>query len=141
MPAGTTVPPTIGATATCPSRWRWYRKHFLIPQADAGKVLQLQFDGVFRDSQVWLNGQFLGSHPSGYTPFQYNITKVARYGSENVITVRVDPRRFEGWWYEGGGIYRHVYYTALDPLHVATWGTYVISDVRNGNRAAEPKPS
>ena len=107
----------------------WYRKHFSIPQSDAGKVLQLEFDGVFRDSQVWLNGQFLGSHPSGYTPFQYDITKTARCGSENVIAVRVDPRQFEGWWYEGGGIYRHVYYTATDPLHVATWGN--LRDLRS----------
>ncbi len=115
----------------------WYRKHFSIPQADAGKVLLLQFDGVFRDSQVWLNGQFLGRHPSGYTPFEYDVTKVARCGAENVLVVRVDPRHFEGWWYEGGGIYRHVYLAALDPLHVATYGTYVTSTVPNGKQGAD----
>jgi beta-galactosidase len=120
-----------------PVQMAWYRKPFFIPQADAGKALRLEFDGVFRDSQVWLNGQFLGSHPSGYTPFQYDITKVARCGGENVIAVRVDPRRFEGWWYEGGGIYRHVYYTAKDPLHVATWGTHVISELPEGNPNAD----
>ena len=91
----------------------WYRKHFVIPKSDADKILKLDFDGVFRDSQVWLNGQFLGRHPSGYTPFSYDITKVAKLGEENVIAVRVDPRESEGWWYEGGGIYRHVYLTAL----------------------------
>ncbi len=56
----------------------WYRKHFVIPQTDAGKTLQLEFGGIFRDSQVWLNGQFLGSHPSGYTPLHLDITKAAR---------------------------------------------------------------
>ena len=91
-----------------PVQLAWYRKHFVIPQSDEGKVLRLEFDGVFRDSEVWLNGRFLGRHPSGYTPFGFDISKTARYGAENVIVVRVDPRQFEGWWYEGGGIYRHV---------------------------------
>jgi beta-galactosidase len=114
----------------------WYRKHFAIPQSDQGKILQLEFGGVFRDSQVWLNGKFLGRHPSGYTPFSYDITKAARYGEDNIVTVRVDPRQFEGWWYEGGGIYRHVYFNAMAPLHVAPYGTYVISEVPNGNQGA-----
>src|ERR1035438_1791880 len=56
-----------------PVQMAWYRKRFIIPQSDEGKILRLEFDGVFRDSQVWLNGRFLGSHPSGYTPFQYDI--------------------------------------------------------------------
>lgn len=119
----------------------WYRKHFTIPQSDEGKIVQLTFDGVFRDSQVWLNGQFLGHHPSGYTPFYFDITRTARYGAENVLVVRVDPRHFEGWWYEGGGIYRHVSLTATDPLHVPTWGTYVISQYPMATRAPMPKPN
>ncbi|MGA7873414.1 MAG: sugar-binding domain-containing protein, partial [Candidatus Binatus sp.] len=114
----------------------WYRKHFFIPQSDADKILQLEFGGIFRDSQVWLNGQFLGRHPSGYTGFYYDITKAARCGQENVIVVSVDPRQFEGHWYEGGGIYRHVYFEAMSPLHVANWGTCVISKVADGNRGA-----
>jgi beta-galactosidase len=115
----------------------WYRKHFSIPASDQGKTLELQFDGVFRDSQVWLNGQFLGRHPSGYTGFAYDITKAAHYGGENVIAVRVAPQPFEGWWYEGGGIYRHVYFNALAPVHVARHGTYVTSEVPNGNQGAD----
>jgi beta-galactosidase len=114
----------------------WYRKHFFIPESQQGKILKLDFDGVFRDSQVWLNGQLLGRHQSGYTPFSYDITKVAKVGAENVIAVRVDPRKFEGWWYEGGGIYRHVYLTALAPVHVPQYGTYVISTVPNGDQGA-----
>lgn len=97
----------------------------------------MEFGGIFRDSQVWLNGQFLGSHPSGYVPLHLDITKAARCGADNVIAVRVDPRQFEGWWYEGGGIYRHVYYAAVDPLHVATWGTYVVSKVAGGDQGAD----
>jgi beta-galactosidase len=120
-----------------PVQMAWYRKHFVIPQSDEGKILRLQFDGVFRDSEVWLNGRFLGKHPSGYTPFGFDITQTARYGAENVLAVRVDPRQFEGWWYEGGGIYRHVSLTATDPLHVAAWGTYVASKVPNGDQGAD----
>src|SRR5207244_7923122 len=87
----------------------WYRKHFSILESDRGKILKLDFDGAFRDSEVWLNGESLGRHPSGYTPFSFDISKIARLGAENVIAVRVDPGQGEGWWYEGGGIYRHVY--------------------------------
>ena len=120
-----------------PINMAWYRKRFTIPQSAAGKILQLEFEGVFRDSQVWLNGRFLGSHPSGYTPFLFDITKNAQCGAENVIVVRVDPRQSEGWWYEGGGIYRHVALTATDPVHVATWGTYVTPKVPNGDQGAD----
>jgi beta-galactosidase len=115
----------------------WYRKRFVIPESDRDKILKLDFDGVFRDSEVWLNGQSLGRHPSGYTPFSYDITKVAKPGAENVIAVRADPRESEGWWYEGGGIYRHVYLTALSPLHLAQWGTHVVSIVPNGAQGAD----
>src|SRR5215472_1031424 len=78
----------------------WYRKRFTIPESDGGRILHLEFGGVFRDSQVWLNGQFLGRHASGYTGFYYDISKAARSGAENVIAVSVDPREREGWWYE-----------------------------------------
>ena len=115
----------------------WYRKHLTVPTLDAGRVLRLDFDGVFRDCEVWLNGIYLGRHPSGYAPFSCDISALARRGADNVITVRVDPRAFEGWWYEGGGIYRHVYLTSLAPLHVAQWGTCVVSTVKNGDQGAD----
>jgi beta-galactosidase len=123
--------------AYLPYKVAWYRKHLLIPASDQGKILRLDFDGVNRDSQVWLNGQFLGCHPDGYTPFSYDITGIAKPGADNIITVRVDPSQFEGWWYEGGGIYRHVHLTALPPLHVAQYGTYVVSTVPNGDHGAD----
>ncbi len=119
-----------------PFKPAWYRKHFTIPASAQGKILRLDFDGVFRDSEVWLNGQRLGQHSSGYTPFSYDITQIAKPGAENVITARVDPRQFEGWWNEGGGIYRHVWLTTLAPLHVAQYGTYVVSTVPNGDQGA-----
>ncbi|HEV2473941.1 MAG TPA: beta-galactosidase, partial [Chthonomonadales bacterium] len=105
----------------------WYRKRFTIPSADVGRRVWIDFDGIYRDSRVWLNGKFLGRHQSGYTGFRYDITKTVRYGGVNTLAVRVDPRMGEGWWYEGGGIYRHVWLNESDPLHVAPWGVYVAS--------------
>jgi beta-galactosidase len=111
----------------------WYRRHLQIPADAQGKILSLDFDGVYRDSQVYFNGQLLGEHQSGYTPFSYDITKLAKIGGDNLIAVRVDPRKFEGWWYEGGGIYRHVHLTALSPVHLQQWGVYVTSTVPGGD--------
>ena len=115
----------------------WYRKHLFIPASDRDKILRLDFDGIFRDSEVWLNGEYLGRHLSGYTPISYDITSIAKLDATNVIAVRVDPREGEGHWYEGGGIYRHVHLTTLVPLHVAQWGTYVTAVVPNGDQGAD----
>ncbi len=87
----------------------WYRKTFAIPASDEGRRISLEFDGVFRDSVVWVNGHRMGRHASGYTPFRYDITDQLNYGDENVVAVRVDATQYEGWWYEGAGIYRHVW--------------------------------
>ncbi len=104
-----------------------YRKEFEISADDEGKRMVIEFDGVFRNSTVWVNGTYVGNHPSGYTSFHYDITSILRYGAEgkNVVFVRVDATDTEGWWYEGAGIYRHVWLTKTDPLHVVHWGTYV----------------
>ncbi len=107
----------------------WYRKTFTLPASDQGHRLWIDFDGIYRNSQIWLNGHLLGTHPSGYTSFRYDITDAARYGGTNVLAVRADARGSEGWWYEGGGIYRHVWLNKSDPLHVAPWGTFVASTV------------
>ena len=103
----------------------WYRRGFELPAADEGKRIWLEFDGVYRNSDVWVNGHWLGHHWSGYTGFYYDITDAANVGGENVVTVRADADWDEGWWYEGGGIYRHVWLTKLDPLHIGHWGTFV----------------
>ena len=108
-----------------PTTNAWYRKTFTLPADDKGKSLWLDFEGVYRDSIVWLNGHYLGRHHSGYTSFRFDVTRFANCGGENVLAVFVDARRTEGWWYEGGGIYRHVWLTAAAPLHVAPWGVFV----------------
>jgi beta-galactosidase len=109
----------------------WYRKTISIPATDEGRRLWLEFDGVYRDSQMWLNGRFLGRHASGYTSFRYDISDFAKRGADNELVVRVDPRDFEGWWYEGGGIYRHTRLVSVAPTHVAPWGVRVISNVKD----------
>lgn len=104
----------------------WYRKSFDAPAEDLGKRIYLEFDGVFRNSTVWLNGHLLGTQPSGYISFRYDVTDVIDYGRANTVAVRVDARSFEGWWYEGGGIYRHVWLVKVNPLHVTPWGVFVV---------------
>ncbi len=114
----------------------WYRKSFHLSESDRGKALWVEFDGVYRDSTVWLNGVYLGHHPSGYTSFRYDLSDAAQYGDENVLVVRVGASRFEGWWYyEGAGLYRHVWLVKADPLHVAHWGTQVLSEVDLSSKA------
>ncbi len=115
----------------------WYRKEFQLSASDRGKAVWLDFEGVYRDAHVYLNGKLLGRHQGGYTPFRFDISKAAHFGGENVLAVHVDPTQFEGWWYEGGGIYRHVWLTVADPVHVLPWGVYVVSDVHN----IQSKPS
>jgi beta-galactosidase len=105
----------------------FYRKEFDIPETDKGKKITIEFDGIFRNSTVWVNGHIMGGHHSGYTPSNYDLTEVLRYGNEgkNVILVKVDASDFEGWWYEGCGIYRHVWLNKTDKLHVNRFGTFV----------------
>ncbi len=109
----------------------WYRKTFKIPSSDLGRHITVEFDGVFRDSQVWVNGFYLGRESSGYSGFAYDLTDYLNYGGDNVISVRVDASLEEGWFYEGAGIYRHVWLSKTAPLHVAQWGTYVTTEVKN----------
>ena len=111
----------------------WYRKRFLIPESDLGRSISIAFDGVFRNSIVWVNGHYLGTEPSGYAGFSYNITDYLDYGGENVIAVRADATMEEGWFYEGAGIYRHVWLNKTSPLHVAINGSFVTSTVNNSN--------
>jgi beta-galactosidase len=103
----------------------WYRRTFDIPAADLGRRIAVEFDGVFRDSIAWINGHRLGRHASGYTPFRYDLTDLLNYGGANVLAVRADATGYEGWWYEGAGIHRHVWLTKTAPLHVAPDGVVV----------------
>ncbi|HMC53999.1 MAG TPA: glycoside hydrolase family 2 TIM barrel-domain containing protein, partial [Gemmatimonadaceae bacterium] len=104
----------------------WYRKRFTIPKADSGRVVFVDFDGVYRNSEVWINDQYLGKRPYGYSSFRYELTPHLRYGSSNVIAVRVDnSQQPNSRWYSGSGIYRNVWLVTTDPVHVDHWGTYV----------------
>lgn len=96
----------------------WYRKHFHIPEEDEGKRIYFIFDGVYRNSRIILNNFFIKEHLSGYTGIVCDITDFVNYGGDNVISVRVDARQAEGWFYEGGGIYRHTYLLKTNDVHI-----------------------
>jgi len=123
--SGSTGPNTIG----------WYRHTFTLPSNYAGQALWLEFDGVYRNCLVWLNGHILGRNVSGYSSFYFDATQYANPGGTNVLVVRVDASRFEGWFYEGAGIYRHVWLTTENPVHVSEWGTYVATTSIVGSNA------
>ncbi len=107
----------------------WYRKALTIPASDRGRRIAVEFDGVFRNATVWFNGHYIGQEHSGYSGVRYDLTDYVNYGGPNELVVRVDASTFEGWFYEGAGIYRHVWLTKTAPLHVAPWGTFVTSAV------------
>ena len=111
--------------ASLPTPPAWYRKTFTLPASDSGKSVWIDFDGVYRDAKVYLNGQELGEHPGGYDSFRYDISRAAHFGGRNVLAVSVNPAHHEGWWYEGGGIYRHVWLNVASPVHIAPWGVFV----------------
>jgi len=103
----------------------WYRRAFTVPKADEGLRLALEFEGVFRDAMVWFNGHYIGRNLSGYSGFGYDITDYVAFGRKNVLTVRVDASQYEGWFYEGAGIYRHVWLIKHAPLHIPPYGVFV----------------
>ena len=107
----------------------WYRKSFFIPESDLGKRISVEFDGVHRNSIVWVNGFYVGTEHNGYTSFNYDITDYLNYGGDNVVAVRVDATQEEGWYYEGAGIYRHVWLLKTSPLHITRYGTFITTDL------------
>ena len=115
----------------------WYRRIVTISASAKGKRVWLDFGGVYRDAIVFVNGHYIDQHASGYTGFRLDITKVVAFGEKNTIAVFVDPRWFEGWWYEGGGIYRHVKLIVTNPLQVSPWGTFVNADVHGAIQSSQ----
>lgn len=104
----------------------WYRRLFPLNREDEGKRIYIQFDGVATQCVVWVNGHLLHRNFTGYTSFTVDITDVAQYGGLlNQISVYIDTSQFEGWWYEGAGIYRHVWLVKTPAVAVEPWGTYV----------------
>jgi beta-galactosidase len=137
---GTFTPTAEANHGSLPLANAWYRLQFPVSSNAQGRSAWLDFDGVYHNSMVWLNGHYLGNWYSGYAPFRYDVSKFILPGQTNVLAVHVDPHNDEGWWYEGGGIYRHVWLTTANPLHIAPWGTFVTSAVQgpdtNGNASA-----
>jgi beta-galactosidase len=107
----------------------WYRRVFEIPAADAGKRITIEFDGAYRETMVVFNGFYIGRHSGGYDPFQFDVTDFVYPGQKNVLLVRVDATLSDGWFYEGAGIYRHVWLVKTHPVHVKQWGTFVSAKV------------
>ena len=113
----------------------WYRTPIAVTSGDRGRRLWLEFDGVFRDAIIFVNGYAVHRNESGYAPFSVRIDDFVDYdGGPNIVTVRADATLGEGWFYEGAGIYRHVELVRADTLHIPQWGTFVRSEIK-GTRA------
>ncbi len=117
----------------------WYRRHLTVPASDWGKRISVQFDGIFRNSQVFINGHYVGGEPSGYATQVYNLTEYLNYGGDNILTVRADASMEEGWYYEGAGIYRDVWLVKTQPLHVVPFGTFISFDISENHQYATAK--
>lgn len=113
----------------------WYRKVFAVPDQAKGKIVTLQFDGVYMNADCWLNGHYLGSHPYGYTSFFFDISSRLNYGGENVVAVKVRNEGENSRWYSGSGIYRHVWLFYDDPVHLTPWGIQITTPVASEKTA------
>lgn len=112
----------------------WYRRAFDVPKEDEGRRIVVEFDGAFRSSLIFLNGYFIGRNDNGYAPFHFDVTDFVNYGGKNFLVVRVDASFGDGWFYEGAGIYRHVWLTKTDALHLGHCENYIRPAVK-GNAA------
>jgi beta-galactosidase len=122
--------PTGGAGGYFPAGIGWYRKSFHVPGEWKGKKMAVYFEGVYMNSEVFINGKSLGIYPYGYSSFSYDLTAYLNFGKENVIAVRVDnSQQMNSRWYSGSGIYRHVWMMVSDAVHVAQWGVAVSAPV------------
>jgi beta-galactosidase len=110
----------------------WYRRVFDLPGSDAGRRISIEFDSAYRETMVVFNGNYIGSHGGGYDSFDFDLTDFALPGAPNVLLVRVDATLSDGWFYEGAGIYRHVWLIKTAPVHVKKWGTLAAAKVRPG---------
>jgi beta-galactosidase len=108
----------------------WYRRTFEIPKSDLGRRIAVEFDGAFRSVLIFVNGCFVGRNDNGYAPFRFDLTDFLSYGEKNYIVARVDASFGDGWFYEGAGIYRHVWLTKTDALHLGKWESFVRAEVK-----------
>lgn len=119
--------PTKPQQGALPAGMGWYRKTFTLPESAKNKSIAIEFDGVFKNSEVFINGHSLGMRPNGYISFAYELSQYLNFGTQkNIIAVKVDnDAQPNSRWYTGSGIYRNVRLVASEKLHVAKWGTYV----------------
>ncbi|MDP3644227.1 MAG: glycoside hydrolase family 2 TIM barrel-domain containing protein [Bacteroidota bacterium] len=128
--------PGKGATGHVLGGTGWYRKTFTLDQSSEGKKVQILFDGVYMNSEVWINGQSLGVHPYGYTPFFYDLTPHLKpTGEPNILAVKVNNNGKNSRWYSGSGIYRHVNLIITGKVHIPVWGTFVSTPEVNTEKA------
>ena len=128
--------PTGGGGGFFPAGIGWYRKTFQAPDAWKTKKTAIYFEGVYMNSEVFINGKSLGVYPYGYSSFSYDLTPYLNFGKENVIAVRVDnSQQVNSRWYSGSGIYRHVWMMVTDPVHVAHWGVGITTPVVSAKKA------
>ncbi len=111
----------------------WYRKHFSVDKKDNGKRFELQFDGIYRNAEIWFNGFYVGTNFSGYVGNSYDVSDYVNFEGDNVIVIRVDATQYEGWFYEGAGIYRHVWLNVTDKVFIPNDGVFVHSKVNGKN--------
>jgi beta-galactosidase len=110
----------------------WYRRVFELPASDTGRRISVEFDGAYRETMVVFNGFYIGQHSGGYDPFSFDVTDFASPGAPNVLLVRVDATLSDGWFYEGAGIYRHVWLVKTAPVHVKKWGSLAGAQLQPG---------
>lgn len=123
-------------TGYLPGGIGWYRKTFEIPSSLVPKNIYIYFDGVYKNSEVWINDQYLGKRPNGYSSFYYDITRHLKKSGKNVMAVKVDHTDFaDSRWYTGSGINRNVYLIATDPVHIDIWGTTFTTPKVSAERA------
>jgi beta-galactosidase len=111
----------------------WYRKHFSVDKSKKDKRFELQFDGIYRNAAIWINGFYVGTNFSGYVGTNYDVTDYMNFEGENVIVIRVDATQAEGWFYEGAGIYRHVWLNITNPVYIPEDGLFVHAKVNGKN--------
>ena len=116
----------------------WYRKRFRLEEDDRGRRIALYFEGAAVHATVYVNGCLMAHNFCGYTSFEVDITDVARFGEENVVAVHLEAGDHEGWWYEGAGIYRHVWLIKTEAVSVDLWGVWVDPRKGEGDRWAVP---
>jgi beta-galactosidase len=123
-------------TGYLPGGIGWYRKSFVIPSTEKNNKVFISFDGVYNNSEVWINGTWLGKRPNGYISFQYDLTPYIKFGKDNLIAVKVDHTKFgDSRWYTGSGIYRDVRLIFTSPVHIKQWGVFAYSKDVTGEKA------